>query len=254
MSSDEVVREKFSAPSSDSIQPFSSSPVVSAPVGPDVTSLTVKSKSPPALSVTGVPEHDSPGELPSERDEGEIIVFESSLTLAAADHEGTEWVDPTSDPPWEGNVLVADTSFGEQASGSDSDTEGNIAAADTPFEEQAFASDPPWEGNILVADTSFGEQEGSGDSDPEDVRAFMDGVATAFANTVAQECGLETLRVHNVDGLDLTQDMERLPSPQVSDLTLRQADAIHEEEQSYLVAQANKKRKQEEDVYVNEYG
>lgn len=207
--------------------------------------MTVKSTIAPARSVAGVPEHDSPGELPGEMGVGDVVVFEASLALAADDQEGTEWKDQVSDPPSEGNILVADTSFGEQSWGDESEV--NVPAADRLFRDPVFPSYPAWTGNILAPDSSF-------DSDPEDVGAFMDGVVDAVTNAVAQECGLDTLRVHNVDSLDLTQDTERLPSPQVSERTLRQANAIQEEDQAYIVAQASKKRKYEEDVYVNEYG
>jgi mediator of replication checkpoint protein 1 len=60
--------------------------------------------------------------------------------------------------------------------------------------------------------------------------------------------------VGNTDELSLTLDVGLQPALEVDENRLRQADAIFEKEQAYLVEAANRKPKTKPELYVNDHG
>lgn len=60
--------------------------------------------------------------------------------------------------------------------------------------------------------------------------------------------------VEDIEELSLTLDVGFQPALIVDDNLRRQADAIFEKEQAYLVEAANRKPKKNEELYVNDHG
>ena len=58
----------------------------------------------------------------------------------------------------------------------------------------------------------------------------------------------------NADDFSLTLDVGLQPALEVDENRLRQADAIFEKEQEYLVEAANWKPKAKPELYVNDHG
>lgn len=176
---------------SDSIHSFSSSPAVPA------ASAKKKTRPAGALTVTGDLEHDD----------------ELALEVETADEDGlgigsSEGAAPVPDPPSDGYILVAETSFEE--------------------------------GALLV--------------DPDAEVPCITEWVHALTEYLIQPCGLDALRSQGIDGLGLTLDVQRMRSPQLSETVREQADAIWQEERVYLVAEANRKARREEVLYIDDYG
>lgn len=60
--------------------------------------------------------------------------------------------------------------------------------------------------------------------------------------------------VEDIEELSLTLDVGLQPALIVDDNLRRQADAIFEKEQAYLVEAANRKPRKNEELYVNDHG
>jgi mediator of replication checkpoint protein 1 len=57
-----------------------------------------------------------------------------------------------------------------------------------------------------------------------------------------------------VDDLSLTLDVDLQPALEVGENRLRQANAIFEKEQVYIIEAANQKPKKKAELYVNDHG
>lgn len=57
-----------------------------------------------------------------------------------------------------------------------------------------------------------------------------------------------------MDDLSLTLDVDLQPALEVGENRLRQANAIFEKEQVYIIEAANQKPKKKAELYVNDHG